>query len=239
MNCPHENVVSYSFTQRDYADFSQRLENYIKSRVPSLSLHSDPKLSFLTPNVRGANRTKSMRSTTKTSAPSSEDKLSGAGSMNFLNQNSLTGSALLKRRNQLHKTRNNKTKIYEQSQPNLTNHNQNNANEDKSGSCSKTAETGRKHEVASLERDTISSQRKRAANALLMQTRQLIPAGFANCLACGAIIFKVRFTANIPDLLSSSFQVAKEWASLVRFEPYMLLMDGWFLATNQSLYPDM
>jgi hypothetical protein len=85
MNCAHEKLATYHFTQADYADFSRRLEDYIKSRIGSLSLQSDPSIQFLTPNMRGANRAKSMRSTTKTSAPSSEDKLSGGGSMNFLN----------------------------------------------------------------------------------------------------------------------------------------------------------
>ena len=82
MNCSHEKLLTYDLTDDDYADFSQRLEEYIKNKVGSTN---EQAMTFLTPDVRGANRTKSMRSTTKTSQPSSEDKLSGGKGMNFLN----------------------------------------------------------------------------------------------------------------------------------------------------------
>ena len=59
-------------------------------------------------------------------------------------------------------------------------------------SQSRTLESGLNNDIVNTDRnENISTARKRATNALLMQTRQLIPNGFANCAKCGAIVFKV------------------------------------------------
>ena len=73
------------------------------------------------------------------------------------------------------------------SQSAVKNNNLNNASAAKdSTNLAKTAE----NESSILESLAISTQRKKA-NAMIMQTRQFIPSSFANCVNCGAIVFRV------------------------------------------------
>jgi hypothetical protein len=79
------------------------------------------------------------------------------------------------------------------SQSAVKNNNLNNASAAKdSTNLAKTAE----NESSILESLAISTQRKKA-NAMIMQTRQFIPSSFANCVNCGAIVFRENNSAAI------------------------------------------
>ena len=70
MNCAHERTIAHKLSDWDVRDICDKLEDYLVAQCQTRGIELQ---SYLTPNLRGGNRAKSMRSTTKTSALSSED----------------------------------------------------------------------------------------------------------------------------------------------------------------------